>query len=132
MENLRYNDLSISTHCMGVIMTSYEHKARQLLLRMDCFKFSAFTKEFLDAMSMSASDVCELANVLQELDTLKQGGSNGLPTPTPKSASLQNALWEASKIIDSLSADLLPHMDVAKTQEVIHQIMAWKESIYHG
>lgn len=110
-------------------MVSYEHKARQLLLRMDCFKFSAYTKEFLDAMSMSASDVCELANLLQEVDTLrdKQGG-----TSNAKATNLQNALWEGSKIMDELLSKLLPNMDVAETQTVIHRIMAWKEGIYNG
>lgn len=109
-------------------MSTYEHQARQLLLRMNCFKFSNFHENvFIDAMSMSASDVCELANMLQELDKLKQGGASNV-----KPASLQNSLWEASRIIDCLLSDLLPHMDVAKTQEVIHQIMAWKEGIYNG
>lgn len=110
-------------------MSTYEHKARQLLLRMDCFKFSDYTKEFLDAMSMSASDVCELANLLQEVDTLrdKQGGA-----PNAKATNLQNALWEGSKIMDELLSKLLPHMDTTETQTVIHRILAWKEGIYNG
>lgn len=85
-------------------------------------------------MSMSASDVCELANILHELDKLRNGDCNVLSTPIPthKLTKLQNALWESSQIIDSMLSELLPHMDVAKTQDIIHKIMAWKESIYHG
>lgn len=110
-------------------MSTYEHKARQLLLRMDCFKFSDYNQQFIDAMSMSASDVCELANLLQEVDTLrnKQGG-----TPNAKVTNLQNALWEGSKIMDELLSKLLPNMDVAETQTVIHRILAWKEGIHNG
>ena len=110
-------------------MSTYEHKARQLLLRMDCFKFSAYNQQFLDAMSMSGSDVCELANLLQKVDTLEQKQEG---TPNAKLTNLQNALWEGSKIMDELLSKLLPNMDVAETQTVIHRILAWKESIHNG